>query len=167
LSTVALPITANSKTLQSFKYIMAGSGPDPSRQEAPHPHQALLDPTGAFILVPDLGADFLRIYSVNKNTGFLTSCANVTVAAGSGPRHAEFWAPASGLEGLKLFLGNELSNTASAFAVTYPQRDGNCLNLTLTQTGTPYPSSRTVKQGQKVGEVRVKVLCFSNSKLQD
>jgi len=93
--------------------------------------------------------------------------ANVTVAAGSSPRHAEFWVPGLGLEGMKLFLGNELSNSVSAFAVTYPQLDGDCLDLILTQMETPYPSSQAVNTWQKVGEVRVKVLCFQIFKFQD
>jgi 6-phosphogluconolactonase (cycloisomerase 2 family) len=135
---------------------MAAPGPK-ENQDAPHPHQAVLDPTGAFIVVPDLGADILRIYSVNKKTGFLTSCNNVTVAAGSGPRHAGFWNPTAGTDRTKLFLGNELSKSASAFSVSYPQEEGGCLTLELTQTGKPYPPSPPAKASQDVEAVMVKV----------
>ncbi|KNG79983.1 hypothetical protein ANOM_011734, partial [Aspergillus nomiae NRRL 13137] len=41
---------------QTFTYELDGPGTDPDRQEAPHPHGVVLDPTGQFILVPDLGA---------------------------------------------------------------------------------------------------------------
>ena len=40
---------------QDFTYTLPHPGPDPSRQDAPHEHEAILDPTGQYILVPDLG----------------------------------------------------------------------------------------------------------------
>lgn len=135
---------------------MAAPGPN-ENQEAPHPHQAVLDPTGAFIVVPDLGADILRVYSVNKKTGILTSCNNVAVASGSGPRHAGFWNPTGRTDGTKLFLGNELSKSASAFSVTYPQKEGGCLKLELAQTSKPYPPSPPAKASQDVEALMIKV----------
>ncbi|KFY35508.1 hypothetical protein V494_05846 [Pseudogymnoascus sp. VKM F-4513 (FW-928)] len=152
ISTIALPITDDSKTLQTFTYTMDGSGPDPSRQEAPHPHMAAVDPTGGFIVVPDLGADLLRVYSVDKPTGFLTSCANVTATPGSGPRHVDFW---EGQDGTMMYLGNELSNDVTVYSVAYPTVEGDCLSLLSIQTDTPYPADQEVKDGQKIGEIRV------------
>ncbi|KFY90621.1 hypothetical protein V500_05085 [Pseudogymnoascus sp. VKM F-4518 (FW-2643)] len=163
LSTFALPINSKSKSLQSFKYTLTAPGPN-ENQDVPHPHQAVLDPTGSFIVVPDLGADILRIYSVNKKTGFLTSCNNVTVLAGSGPRHAGFWNPTARTDRTKLFIGNELSKSASAFSVSYPQKEGGCLALELVQTSNPYPPSPPAKAGQDVEAVMVKgnTLTISN-----
>ena len=40
----------------------AGSGPDEDRQESPHAHFVTLDPSGAFVLVVDLGTDEIRRY---------------------------------------------------------------------------------------------------------
>jgi 6-phosphogluconolactonase (cycloisomerase 2 family) len=136
---------------------MSSRGPVPSRQDAPHPHEALLDPTGGFLLLPDLGADIIRIYSVAQNTGLVTSCANYTAAPGTGPRHGSFFVPNAGsTAGTTLYIGNELSNTISSFAVTYT---GNCLSLALTKTIAPYPNGQipaaTTRNGVKVGEVRV------------
>ena len=37
-----------------------GSGPDEGRQEWPHAHFVALDPSGAFVLVVDLGTDQIR-----------------------------------------------------------------------------------------------------------
>jgi 6-phosphogluconolactonase (cycloisomerase 2 family) len=133
---------------------MDGPGPDPSRQEAPHPHMAAVDPTGGFIIVPDLGADILRVYSIDKPTGFLTSCANVTAAPGSGPRHAAFW---EGAGGTMMYLANELGNDVTVYSVAYPTEEGQCLSLFSIQTDTPYPADQAVKNGQKIGEVRVSV----------
>jgi len=40
--------------------------------EAPHPHHVFTDPTGDFLLVPDLGADLIRINRIDRSTGALT-----------------------------------------------------------------------------------------------
>lgn len=37
-------------------------------QEQARPHQAVLDPTGEFLVFPDLGADLLRVFKVDKET---------------------------------------------------------------------------------------------------
>ena len=39
-----------------------GTGPDEDRQESPHAHFVALDPSGAFVLVVDLGTDEIRRY---------------------------------------------------------------------------------------------------------
>lgn len=151
---MALPITDDSQPLQVFSYSMDRPGPDPSRQDAPHPHMAAVDPSGGFIVVPDLGADILRVYSVDKPSGFLTSCANVTATPGSGPRHAAFW---EGAGGTMMYLANELGNSVTVYSVAYPTVEGECLGLVSIQTDTPYPANQEVREGQKIGEVRVSV----------
>lgn len=40
----------------------------PSPQNQARPHQAVLDPTGEFLVFPDLGADLLRVFKVDKAT---------------------------------------------------------------------------------------------------
>jgi hypothetical protein len=40
-----------------------------SRNDAAYPHKVIADPTGNFVLAPDLGADLIRLYSINNNTG--------------------------------------------------------------------------------------------------
>lgn len=37
-------------------------------QDQARPHQAILDPTGDFLVFPDLGADLLRVLKVDKAT---------------------------------------------------------------------------------------------------
>lgn len=136
---------------------MSKAGPNPSRQEAPHPHMALLDPTGKYMLVPDLGADIIRIYSINTATGILTSCSNYTDLPGSGPRHGSWFVPGSSTVGTMLYITHELANTVSAYAVTYTS---SCLSLSLTQSIAPYPGGKipvaTTPNGVKVAEVRVR-----------
>lgn len=54
--------------VQDLTFTLSEPGPDPGRQEAPHPHEAILDPTGKYILVPDLGADLVRVFSFDEKT---------------------------------------------------------------------------------------------------
>ncbi|CCU83229.1 unnamed protein product [Blumeria hordei] len=101
--------------LQSFVF-KTPPGPRP-QQDVSHPHQVVLDPSGKFIVVPDLGSDLLRIFSID-DTNHLTEKSPVSVSPGSGPRHGAFL-PNYGETSstLKFFLISELSNTVSSFAV--------------------------------------------------
>ncbi|KAI5776800.1 Lactonase, 7-bladed beta-propeller-domain-containing protein [Geopyxis carbonaria] len=74
--------------LQDWKYTLSATGTVPVRQDAPHPHQALFDPSGRFVLIPDLGADLIRIFEVSNGT--VTPHDPITVPAGTGPRHGTF-----------------------------------------------------------------------------
>jgi 6-phosphogluconolactonase (cycloisomerase 2 family) len=105
------------KKLQTFNFKLTGPSPDPDRQDAPHPHEAVLDPTGKFLLVPDLGMDLIHLYSFDPNTLALTSITPVSVKPGSGPRHLAFV-----IKGSKTFayLVTELGNTIIGYDVTYP-----------------------------------------------
>ncbi|KAF2178795.1 putative isomerase YbhE [Zopfia rhizophila CBS 207.26] len=166
LSTFKLPLNGG-QPIQNIKYTMAGRGANPSRQDAPHPHHAFVDPTGGYLLVPDLGADIIRIYSIDKTSGQLTECPNAKLPPGTGPRHGAFWAPpsaakssrvrrgnAAAAEGTILFIANELSNTVSGWSVAYPS--GGCITLALKQTLTPYSGNSSAPMGTKVGEIKVK-----------
>ncbi|KAL2063765.1 hypothetical protein VTL71DRAFT_5570 [Oculimacula yallundae] len=148
ISTMKLPITSSSTSLQTLKYTMNGKGPIPSRQDAPHPHHVFPDPTGAFLLAPDLGADLIRIYKIDSASGKLTDCPSYVAPGGSGPRHGVFWGKNV------LYVGNELSNTVHALAVAYPS--SGCLTLTRSQSLTSMPGNKTAPSGTKIGEVHVK-----------
>ncbi|KAK3054203.1 hypothetical protein LTR09_004981 [Extremus antarcticus] len=65
----ALPLTSASKPLQELTFTMSAPGPNSARQDAPHPHEVLTDPTGAYLLAPDLGADLIRIWPINPAPG--------------------------------------------------------------------------------------------------
>ncbi|KAF1947675.1 3-carboxy-cis,cis-mucoante lactonizing enzyme [Clathrospora elynae] len=158
VTTFKLPLSGG-QPLQTLKY--TGKGVNPSRQEAPHPHHAFVDPTGDFLIVPDLGTDLIRINKIDKTTGKLTECGTGKPVPGTGPRHGVFWIPANASSrvrraaaGTTLFVANELSNTVTGWSVSYPS--GGCLTLTLKQTLTPYQGNSTAVRGTKVGEVHVK-----------
>ena len=90
-----------------------GSGPNPARQEGPHPHMIVSDPGGRFVLVPDLGADRVVAYTLNASAGDLTEQAGAggRVAPGAGPRHMMFSA-----DGRHAYVLNEIASTLSTFA---------------------------------------------------
>jgi 6-phosphogluconolactonase (cycloisomerase 2 family) len=139
---------------------MSARGPN-SRQDVPHPHHAFVDPTGDFLLAPDLGADLIRIYKIDKTSGQLSECPGAKTQAGAGPRHGAFWQPTGtssrirrAADGTVLFIANELANSVSGWSVTYPA--GGCLTLSLKDTLTPYQGNSAAPRGTKVGEVRVK-----------
>ena len=64
-----------------------GSGPNPDRQRAAHPH-AVVFVTDELVYVPDLGADRLVVYELDHATSRLQPLAGRSVAcpAGAGPR---------------------------------------------------------------------------------
>lgn len=65
-----------------------GSGPDPDRQEGPHAHMVVPDPSGPGVLVADLGSDRVWRARLDPVSGRLTDVAPaVTAAPGTGPRH--------------------------------------------------------------------------------
>nr|POE49757.1 putative 6-phosphogluconolactonase [Quercus suber] len=109
---------------QTIAFTLAQPGPVPDRQEAPHEHEAIVDPTGQFILVPDLGADLVRVFSYDDSTLLLSPLDPLQAAPGSGPRHAAFWTHACSDE-TYFYLVAELASTVTAYHVTYlPGNDG-------------------------------------------
>jgi len=98
-------------------------GTNTGRQEAPHPHMALPDSTGNFVLVNDLGLDATIVYSFDAGTGRLTEVNRIASAAGAGPRHLA-WHP----NGKVVYSINELSNTINGY-----NWDGNTGSLSAFQ----------------------------------
>lgn len=65
-----------------------GSGPD-NRQEKAHTHYASLTPDEKYVVAIDLGSDKIYTYKMNER-GQLTEIGQLSVKAGSGPRHITF-----------------------------------------------------------------------------
>jgi len=102
--------------LQIFHYNLTTPGLDPVYETAPHPHEAITDPTDSFVLVPDLGADLVRIYRINRTTKLLESLEPLNTPVGSGPRHASWLVTKYQTY---LYLVSQLSNMLTAYEVTY------------------------------------------------
>ncbi|KAL4869030.1 hypothetical protein BDV12DRAFT_208797 [Aspergillus spectabilis] len=147
VSTFALPLTPNAPALQVFEFTLPAPGANPERQEAPHPHQAFLDPTGDFVLVPDLGADLVRIFKINKSTGKLSTCSPLNYTLGGGPRHGVFGSAAGGRD--ILYIVGELNGEVEAFSVSYPSR--GCLSFKQIDAELPYPGP--MPEGASLAEI--------------
>ncbi|KAJ5374172.1 hypothetical protein N7517_006178 [Penicillium concentricum] len=155
LSTFALPLRSDKEPLQVFRYQMSQPGIKP-QQDAPHPHQVILDPTGSFILVPDLGADQVRVYAIDQHSGRLNVCPSLNYTAGSGPRHGLFWkskhsdseqAPVT-----ILYTVSELGGHFNAFDVSY--LSSGCLAFRETQSFVPYQGGQ-LPAGAAPAELRM------------
>jgi 6-phosphogluconolactonase len=90
-----------------------GSGPNTARQQGPHAHQVVFDPTNRYLLEADLGIDQILVYRFDQASGRLTpnDPPSASVTPGSGPRHLAFHP-----NGQFVFTINELSSTITAFA---------------------------------------------------
>ncbi|KAL1841771.1 hypothetical protein VTJ49DRAFT_6609 [Mycothermus thermophilus] len=155
ITTYRLPLSASTTALSQTRFTLTQRGPHP-RQDAPHPHEVHTDPTGRFMLVPDLGADLIRIFRIDANTGALSPCPEARTDRGDGPRHIKFWKSASGSKQMA-YTVNELGNSVSAWDVTYPSEwDTNgCLALSKTQTLSMYAPGRSGGPMTKAAEIRV------------
>ncbi|NUU18860.1 lactonase family protein [Cellulomonas humilata] len=87
-----------------------GVGPDEDRQESSHAHFVALDPSGAFVLVVDLGTDEIRRY--RRVDGHLAEDGiAAALPAGTGPRHLAFSA-----DGRFAYVVGELDVTVRVLA---------------------------------------------------
>ncbi|KAL2011966.1 hypothetical protein VTN00DRAFT_4684 [Thermoascus crustaceus] len=183
LSTYALPLKPNAPAIQTFTYTLPKPGPDAARQDAPHPHQVFLDPTGSFLLSPDLGSDVVRVYAIDTS-GRLNECSGISVTPGNGPRHGVFWNPDSSLDedkssrskrssfqsqlpprrgGNPKYVENSIESTMlyivtelgnTVSAYSVSYNNATCLSFNETQSLSPYPDGKGVPNGANVAEVR-------------
>jgi 6-phosphogluconolactonase (cycloisomerase 2 family) len=63
-----------------------------AKQGISHPHHSPLDPTGRFIVVPDLGLNKIFLFNLDIEYGRLVpnNPSSVSAPDGSGPRHVDF-----------------------------------------------------------------------------
>jgi len=104
-----LPVDADGRVERPATVVEhSGSGADPDRQEAPHPHAVDPGPENRFVYVPDLGTDEVRVYELDRECGDLRPAdpPAVTLHDGTGPRHLDF-----GPDGEFAYLVGELDST--------------------------------------------------------
>ncbi|WP_230939355.1 lactonase family protein [Burkholderia diffusa] len=118
----------------------SGSGPN-RRQASAHAHSAVVDPSGRYALVPDLGADRVFVYAFDRATRMLKSGGQFAVPSGAGPRHLVF-----GPDGKYVYLLTELS--AELMVLRWDALRGQ---LGLVQTvDTTSPEFQGAKSGAEV-----------------
>lgn len=90
-----------------------GSSINPRRQQAPHAHCIVPDPTNTYAYAADLGIDKIMIYRLDKEEGRLIPNDPPFAAStpGAGPRHFVFHPG-----GKHAFVINELNSTITAFS---------------------------------------------------
>lgn len=112
-----------------------GSSINRERQEGPHAHCIVLDPTNRFAYSCDLGTDKIMIFRFDAGKGKLLPNEPpwVQTKPGAGPRHLAF--PPNGKY---VFVLNELHSTVTAFA-----RDRRKGSLKELQTLTTLPKDFT------------------------
>lgn len=95
-----------------------GSGPNDDRQAAPHPHSAWFV-TDSLVYVPDLGADQVVVYELDRRAERLRPLGDATVDCepGAGPRHLAVH-PNEPVG----YLLNELDATLTVLDLTDPRR---------------------------------------------
>ncbi len=88
-------------------------GPNPKRQDRPHPHSITLSPDNRFAFVADLGLDRVDCYALDLAAATLTPAAAPLTALppGTGPRHAKF-----SRDGRHFYIIGELNNTVTVCA---------------------------------------------------
>lgn len=147
------------ENLQTFTYSMPTPGPNTVRQDAPHPHGVIVDPTGRYVLIPDLGADIIRIYQIDQMTGHFQPMDPLPARKGSGPRHGVFWTPKgsnNSTSHVYFYLVHELSNGLTGYRVSYTE-DG--MSFTEIFEENTY-GNHTAPTGSKAAEIQISVLAI-------
>lgn len=110
-SIAMLPIQTGGKLGPATEVIQhSGSSVHPQRQDGPHAHCILPDPTNHFAIAVDLGMDKLLIYEMDLEHGRLHKHGEVNVQPGAGPRHLTFHP-----NGRYAYLVNELNSTVIVY----------------------------------------------------
>ncbi|KAI1204367.1 putative isomerase YbhE [Annulohypoxylon truncatum] len=118
--------------------------PNPA-QGAHHPHQALLDPTGRFFVINNLGGDTILVLDSKDDKFEFTG--NATLPTGTGPRHGGFIT-----KGDKHYytLACELSNKLFLFELKYTPDTivFNQLQVQSTYGGAPPANASSAAAGE-------------------
>ncbi|KAF5024504.1 hypothetical protein F66182_3444 [Fusarium sp. NRRL 66182] len=108
--------------LQQIFPSISETGPVIARQDASYLHHVIIDPTGKYIIAPDLGGDRCRVYTYdNQNVAPIVEVGALRAEPGSGPRHGFFRVNKKGET--FFFFNGEIDQKVYSYRVTY-QRTG-------------------------------------------
>ena len=141
-SVAVLPIQADGALAPATHVVQhTGNGPNAERQEAPHAHCILADPSNRFALAADLGADRVFVYRLDLEGKSLRHVegGDAVMRPGAGPRHIAFH-PTLPL----VFVANELDSTVATLRFDAERGALSPLDTRSTVpagwTGTNYPA---------------------------
>ena len=128
-SVAALPLRDDGGLLPTSSLVQheGATRVNPGRQDGPHAHCIVPDPSGRFFLVADLGKDEIFIYRLED--GILVTHGQTMTAPGDGPRHLAFHPG-----GRHAFVVNELSCSVTVFRF---DPEGGELTRLVTKSGLP------------------------------
>ena len=137
-----LPIRSDGALAPATRVVQhTGKGPNAARQEAPHAHCIICDPSNRFVLAADLGADRVFVYRLDLDGKSLhhVDGGDAVTRPGAGPRHIVFH-PTLPL----VFVANELDSTVAT--LRFDMERGRLSPLGISSTlpagwsGTNYPA---------------------------
>jgi len=122
-------------------------GPNPLRQEKPHPHSVTISPDNRFAFVADLGLDRVFAYRIDPATGTLAphDPAFIATPPGTGPRHTKF-----SRDGRFFYILNEIDGSISVCAYDAARGAG-----TPIQHISTLPAGFKVTDADRAAEIRV------------
>jgi 6-phosphogluconolactonase len=141
-SVALLPIKADGSLAPAASVVHhSGKGPNAERQEAPHAHCIIADPSNRFVLAADLGADRVFVYRLDVDGKALrhVEVGDAVMRAGAGPRHLAFHTTLP-----LVFVSNELDSTVATLRFDAESGKLSPLDTRSTLpagwTGTNYPA---------------------------
>ena len=141
-SVALLPIRSDGELAPAGQVVKhTGTGPNSERQEAPHAHCIVADPSNRFVLAADLGADRVFVYRLDLDAKTLRHVegGDAVMRPGAGPRHLAFH-PTLPL----VFVANELDSTVATLRFDAERGALSPLDIRSTippgWTGTNYPA---------------------------
>lgn len=123
-------------------------GPVTGRQDKPHPHQSVLDPSGRFFAVNDLGTD--KILIIDSQNSFNIVNRVPVLPAGCGPRHGAFF-PAGAATATHYMVVCEIKNVVVLYSLTYGGAKG--IEFTAQQTISTFKSQADMPASAAAGEL--------------
>ncbi|KAG8424109.1 hypothetical protein J3458_000940 [Metarhizium acridum] len=123
-------------------------GPNTARQEKPHPHQSLLDPSGRFVAVNDLGTDKVLILDSQNSFGIVNRVP--VEPAGCGPRHGAFF-PAGANKATHYIVLCEIKNLVVVYSLKYGGDKG--IEFVPKQTISTFESQEATPAEAAAGEL--------------
>jgi 6-phosphogluconolactonase len=137
-----LPIEADGALAPATQVVQhKGGGPNAERQEGPHAHCIVTDPSNRFALAADLGTDRVYVYRLDIGARSLRHVedGDAVMHAGAGPRHIVFH-PTLPL----VYVANELDSTVATLRFDAERGALSSFDIRSTLppgwTGTNYPA---------------------------
>jgi 6-phosphogluconolactonase len=122
-------------------------GPNPVRQEKPHPHSVTISPDNRFAFVADLGLDRVFAYRLDPAAGTLLphDPAFIATAPGTGPRHTKF-----SRDGRYFYILDEIDGSVTVCAYDAARGAGTPLQHIST-----LPAGFKVTDPDRAAEIRI------------